>query len=321
MRILCIMGLAMVILGGNHAKSHHSDAVYDYEAIVAFDAEVVRYVFRNPHVTIFVETEDETGERVEWEIESGSTPIMIRSGWSQDLLDPGQAVTIRAHPMRSGQHKAILNTLETTDGRLWSQVEGRAEVTVAASSLEGVWRGVRSTGLGGQANRLVLTPAGETAVASYDRVTDSPNVQCVPIPPPFLNSSTNYLSGIELREDRVILRNEFFDMSRTVYMDGRDHPENGERTNQGHSVGWWEGDTLVVDTTLLSPHRAGNSSGGVPSGAQKHVVERFSLSNDGTRAIVDVFVEDPEFLAEPFEGQTEMVYSPHLQLYAYDCEP
>ena len=313
--------MPLLICGLTAAHAHHSDAVYDYEAIVAFEAKVARYVWRNPHVTIFVETEDETGERVEWEIESGSTPIMIRSGWSQDLLDPGQAVTIRAHPMRSGQRKAILNTLETTDGRLWSQVEGVAEVTVAASSLEGIWRGVRSTGLGGQTNRLVLTPAGETAVASYDRVTDSPNVQCVPIPPPFLNSSASYLTGIELREDSVILRNEFFDMSRTVYMDGRDHPENGERTNQGHSIGWWEGDTLVVDTTLLSSHRAGNSSGGVPSGAQKHVVERFSLSDDGTRAIVDVFVEDPEFLAEPFEGRTEMVYSPHLQLYIYDCQP
>ncbi|GIT15171.1 MAG: hypothetical protein CM1200mP36_09270 [Gammaproteobacteria bacterium] len=313
--------MPLLICGLTAAHAHHSDAVYDYEAIVAFDAEVARYVWRNPHVTIFVETEDETGEKIEWEIESGSTPIMIRSGWSQNLLDTGEAVTIRAHPMRSGQRKAILNTLETTDGRLWSQVEGVAEVTVAASSLEGVWRGIRSTGLGGQTNRLVLTPAGETAPASYDRVTDSPNVQCVPIPPPFLNSSTNYLSGIELLQDRVILRNEFFDMSRTVYTDGREHPENGERTNQGHSIGWWEGDTLVVDTTLLSSHRAGNSSSGVPSGVQKHVVERFSLSDDGTRAIVDVFVEDPEFLEEPFEGRTEMVYSPHLQLYAYDCEP
>jgi hypothetical protein len=50
------------------------------------------------------------------------------------------------------------------------------------------------------------------------------------------------------------------------------------------------------------------------------VVERFSLSEDGTRAIVDVFVEDPEFLAEPFETRLEIVYSPHLRLYSYDCQ-
>ena len=118
----------------------------------------------------------------------------------------------------------------------------------------------------------------------------------------------------------MILRSEFFDVTRTVYMDGRGHPVNGERTNQGHSIGWWEGDTLVVDTTLLADHRAGNSPRGVPSGAQKRMVERFSLSEDGTQAIVDVFVEDPEFLAEPFETQLEIVYSPHLELYSYECQ-
>ena len=312
--------VALVLCGVGTAHAHHSDAVYDREAIVALDAEVVRYVFRNPHVTIFVETEDETGEMVEWEIETGSTPIMIRSGWSRDLMSPGDTVTIRAHPERSGQHKAILNSLETADSRLWSQIEEDVEVTIAATGLEGVWKGVRSTSLREQTSRLVLTPAGETAVALYDRITDSPNVRCIPMPPPFLNANPSYLSGIEILEDRVILRNEFFDMTRTVYMDGRGHPENGERTNQGHSIGWWEGDTLVVDTTLLADHLAGNSPNGVPSGAQKHVVERFSLSEDGTRAIVDVFVEDPEFLAERFEGRTEMVYAPHLQLYAYDCQ-
>ena len=68
--------------------------------------------------------------------------------------------------------------------------------------------------------------------------------------------------------------------------------------------------------------RTEDSNGrGVPSGAQKHVVERFSLSEDGTRAIVDVTIEDPEFLVESFSGRTEMVYVPHLQLYRYGCTP
>jgi hypothetical protein len=49
------------------------------------------------------------------------------------------------------------------------------------------------------------------------------------------------------------------------------------------------------------------------------VVERFSLSEDGTRAIVDVMVEDPEFLAEPFTGRTEMTYVPQLELHRYNC--
>ena len=86
---------------------------------------VQRYIFRNPHVTIFVEAEDGTGATTEWEIETGSTPIMQRSGWTRDFLSPGDTVIVRAHPERSGRHSAILNTLETTDGRLWSQIERR----------------------------------------------------------------------------------------------------------------------------------------------------------------------------------------------------
>ncbi|MGD8323813.1 MAG: DUF6152 family protein [Gammaproteobacteria bacterium] len=302
------------------AKAHHSDAVYDRSAIVAFEATVLRYEFSNPHVMLFVRTESENGQTIEWEIETGSTPIMIRSGWSQDLLTAGDTVDIRAHPMRSGEHKAILATLRTSDGRNWSQIEGEPTATARATSLAGVWQGEALTSLERQLRAHPLTPAGEAARRSYDAIADAPTARCIAMPPPFLNTSTNYLTGIEMLTDRIILRNEFFDMQRTVYMDGRSHPEDAERTNLGHSIGWWEDDVLVVDTTALADHRAGNGRAGIPSGAQKHVIERFSLSDDGSRAIVDVFIEDPEFLAEPFVGQTTMVYSPQLQLYSYDCK-
>ena len=59
---------------------------------------------------------------------------------------------------------------------------------------------------------------------------------------------------------------------------------------------------------------------GVPSGAQKHVVERYTLSEDGTRITLDVFVEDPEYLAESLTGRMEWRYTPEFQLYGYDCD-
>ncbi|MCY3730764.1 MAG: DUF6152 family protein, partial [Rhodospirillaceae bacterium] len=122
MRGLCAIALAVAIGASAPADAHHSDAGYDRGTIVAFEAQVSRYVFRNPHVTIFVETAGEGGETVEWEIETGSTPIMSRSGWSASLLRPGDTVTVRAHPERSARRRAILNTLQTADGRLWSQI-------------------------------------------------------------------------------------------------------------------------------------------------------------------------------------------------------
>ena len=191
---------------------------------------------------------------------------------------------------------------------------------MSAETLTGVWKGIASTSIYRQLGDIEITAAAAAARETYDARTDDPNIRCIPNPPPFLNSSGNYLTGIEILDDRVILRNEFLDMMRTVYLDGRDHPENGERTVQGHSIGHWEDDVLVVDTRLFAYFPEGNGRN-IPSGAQKHVVERYSLSEDGTRAIVDVFLEDPEYLIESFTGRTEMTYVPHLQLYRYGCTP
>ncbi len=85
-------------------------------------------------------------------------------------------------------------------------------------------------------------------------------------------------------------------------------------------IGAWEGTTLVVDTTLFEDHPS-TSGDGVPGGAQKHVTERFALSEDGTRLVIDVVVEDPEFLAEPFDSSLQWNYTPELQLYRYNCDP
>ena len=107
-------------------------------------------------------------------------------------------------------------------------------------------------------------------------------------------------------------------------MDGRDHPLNTARTNQGHSIGHWEGDALIVDTTLFADHRTANGVGeddGLPSGAQKHTIERFEFSDDRSQLNVEIFVEDPEFLLEPFVVNTIWDYSPNRTMERFDCDP
>lgn len=200
-------------------------------------------------------------------------------------------------------------------------MENAPDLTVAAESLEGVWRGEPSTELSMDNSTVAFTSAGIAAEYAYENTTHSQNSRCVPLPPPFLNSNALYLTEIEITEEAVFIRNEFFDVERTVYMDGRPHPENGTRSDQGHSIGWWEEDVLVVDTRLLADHRIGGAFFGVPSTSEKHVIERYSLSQDRKRAIVDIWYDDPEYLREPFVGQTTLVYSPELELYSYECVP
>jgi hypothetical protein len=302
-----------------HVFAHHSDAIYDRETIVALEGSVTNYSWRNPHVLIGIAVTDDSGEETEWLVETGATPIMGRSGWSEDLLSPGDTVTVRIHPERSGRKHAILNTLQTADGNLYRQVEEEAEETVAATSIAGVWRGASDRNIFAIQNQIQRTPAAEAARLEWLANGDDPGRECDSPTPPLSIGSLLYLAEIQILEDRVILRNEFLDSYRTVWIDGREHPADGEFTHMGHSIGHWEGDTLVVDTRYLEENPKGNGWRGVPSSREKHVVERYSLINDGRRLRVDVFVEDPVYIAEPFEGIVELIYTPQLELYDYNC--
>jgi hypothetical protein len=67
---------------------------------------------------------------------------------------------------------------------------------------------------------------------------------------------------------------------RRIYMDGRSHPEDPDLTLHGHSVGHWEGDVLVIDTTAIAPQAYVTTSEatGVPNNGDIHIVERIHLA-------------------------------------------
>ncbi len=103
-------------------------------------------------------------------------------------------------------------------------------------------------------------------------------------------------------------------------MDGREHPADGERTLHGHSIGQWEGDVLVIDTTLFTDHIDG-SIFGIPSGAQKHLTERIQLTEDGVQLQVDFVLEDPEYLQEPATGEILLDHAPQETFMQVVCDP
>jgi hypothetical protein len=121
-------------------------------------------------------------------------------------------------------------------------------------------------------------------------------------------------------ERTATIRSGAFDFHQTVYLDGREHPENDERTFAGHAIGWWEDDTLVVDTRLFADHLDAYQYG-VPSGAEKHVVQRFRLMEGGTRIEVEFMLEDPEYIVGALTDTREMIYSPQIEIAPFNCDP
>jgi hypothetical protein len=328
MRILLVV-IAGMILVTSTASGHHSPAGFILDSRITIQGTVSRLDWRNPHVYIYIDARNGAGEKREWMIETDPVPILTRNGWRVDSIAVGDVVMVRANPDRNTQRNhALLISIALESGVVLTPRSSGVAVASRASSLVGVWDTMR----GFNQRRLAdLTSDGATATEkgrasqlAYS-LTDNPAAECVPFPSPFL-PILPYLNEIELREDTVIIRSEFFNVDRTVYMDGREHPENGARTNQGHSIGRWEGGVLVVDTTHFEDHLIGNNPllvnpQGIPSGAQKHVVERYQLSEDGTRLLIDLFVEDPEYLAEPFTATMEWDYAPALEFMPFGCDP
>jgi hypothetical protein len=219
----------------------------------------------------------------------------------------------------------LLVSIQNEDGEVLDSFNraGRdSEATGArASSFAGVWTSSLSQlrSFGASWLNYPLTPKGQEARAEYDASLD-PVTECLPWPTPFLMTSNYwYLNEVTLSEEKIVIRSEFYDAERTIWLNRRDHPEGEPRTLQGHSIGSWEGETLVVDTVAFADNRSTVPSIGIPSGAGKHVIERLTLSEDGVSLLIDVYMEDPEFLAEPLSAQFTWSYAPHLQLISAPC--
>ena len=85
---------------------------------------------------------------------------------------------------------------------------------------------------------------------------------------------------IEVGDKEVVLRfdNTGDHVERIVHM-GAEHPANLQPSLHGHSIGRWEGETLVIDTIGFEPNGSGVALN-VPSSASKHTVERLTLTED-----------------------------------------
>jgi hypothetical protein len=119
--------------------------------------------------------------------------------------------------------------------------------------------------------------------------------------------------------DMIVMRLEYYDMVRLIFLDGRAHPPAGApHTKVGHSVGRWEGSTLVVDTTHLSASTITNN--GLNHTEKVHLVERFWLANGGKTLMMLQEFEDPDALEN--RGARFVGWDRGNDfIYPYECDP
>jgi len=100
-------------------------------------------------------------------------------------------------------------------------------------------------------------------------------------------------------DERVTLLYENNHEVRRVFLDGRGHPKDLYPTVMGHSIGRWDGDTLVIETAGL--REGWFRPEGVPYTEQARVVERLTLDPSGETIHVALTLEDPKYYSKPVE--------------------
>jgi hypothetical protein len=106
---------------------------------------------------------------------------------------------------------------------------------------------------------------------------------------------------------------------RTIYMDGREHPEEILRpTYLGHSIGLWEGDTLVVDTLGFS-ERSWTNRDGLPTTDQLHLTERFTRLSP-TEMDYTFTIDDSGAYTAPWTTGFSLEWNPEVEVFEYVCQ-
>src|SRR5262249_42861624 len=90
---------AVTVLTAVPAVAHHSSApFYDASKRIEIQGAISKYLFKNPHSFLYVEVPDQSGQKVEWQIELGASASLSRTGWTPDVLKIGTVIKANGQP-------------------------------------------------------------------------------------------------------------------------------------------------------------------------------------------------------------------------------
>jgi hypothetical protein len=159
---------------------------------------------------------------------------------------------------------------------------------------------------------VVYTEAGKTAADAFRMWSpeDNPRLSCKPTSIIFdwtFDWPVNRIAQTTVDGEKVIdIDYGLYSFTRRIHMGFAEHPAGLEPSNAGHSIGRWEGDTLVVDTIGFA---AGVLRPPTRNSEQLHVAERFTLDPATFALKREYTAEDPVYLAAPYTGSDIVLLS------------
>jgi hypothetical protein len=112
------LAAAIALLGAAvlPALAHHSTVMFDKDQEVKLVGTVKQFTYANPHAFIQIMVPRPEGSPVEWRIATEASVALGRAGIERKSLQPGEQVTLRAHPLKGGQPAGWLIDVTKADG-------------------------------------------------------------------------------------------------------------------------------------------------------------------------------------------------------------
>ena len=214
--------------------------------------------------------------------------------------------------------------------------KSKADAGAPAVDLSGVWEGnvpsdsswavyafspdVPAMTPWGMKKYLATKPSyGPRAVdpsTDYVNPTTGKDVGCLPPGVPRIYIQPFIFEIVQIR-GRVIQLFEFDQRMRQIYTDGRQHPKDPDPTWMGDSIGWYEGDTLVIDSVGFND-KTWIDRAGLPHSDQLHVIERLRRPQPETLEL-NLTIEDPKTYTKAWSGYRKFKLRPTWSLKEFIC--
>lgn len=324
------------------AYAHHAaTATFDTSQDREIEGVVTNFSFVNPHVTITLMVEDDSGVEREWVVTAPAVAGFRRWGWTEDTLEEGQYVRLVGRTARHGGPMILLERadieggrlleIDPADGSLVRVLTGPSpdqtpddllvpELTLADGrpNLAGTWLAVEP-GSGPRPAAAQFNSTGQALQDAFDPTRDPAYTRCEPRN---LAGDVTAIQSVRVtqNEDFVVLEYEGPGTQRLIYLDGRS-ASTDEHTRLGHSVARYEGDALVIETRQLL--------GGVTNGRGNALsdlttlFETYRRADDAENAALEMTmtITDPGHLAAPWELSWRKLQTYDYEFAAVNCRP
>ena len=290
---------AMIAIWSGHSLAHHAfitEFLPDRQGEV--EGRVTEVIWANPHIRYGVEVQQDDGSSEGWFLQPpGNLPTYQREQWYEDTVQVGDRVRATGNLGRDGMKRLYATCIYLESGRRLGRcvASGSVEEIIADPNVDytvqpndyevdisGYWMNrynFRATVDDLEPKPVPFTPESRVIYESRQFGDDHvlrclapglPRIFGSPYSMEVLDGGTHYFM--------LFLQNN---SPRWVWMDGRTAPDNHPLTSMGYSVGRWEENTLVIETTHLEPGWLDGSGYPMSGGDGTRIVERWTVAGDG----------------------------------------